>query len=363
MSLNTTLSVASVKLLLYAAAQRGADAGALCQAAALDAAQLGDPDGRVPIAAMQRLWPLATEATADPHFDLHLAESVHLASLGVLAYVLLHSPTLGAALGQLCRYQDLACSGTRTSLRCLGKASVELVVEVTSPAITNPRYALNSELTVYLRLLRLLSGQPLEPEAVRLAYPRPPDSDEHQRVFAPAPVQFGTPNSALRLPATVLALPLPTADPQLLALLEPHAAALLACLPQAATLANDVRRELLRLLAQAEPTLAAVAAARCVSPRTLQRHLHQAGHRYQQLLDEVRRELAECHLRDQHLTTTDIAFLLGFAELSVFVRSFRRWTGQTPGAFRRAARSADRTLLAANRSTFSHTDSRLASAQ
>lgn len=89
-------------------------------------------------------------------------------------------------------------------------------------------------------------------------------------------------------------------------------------------------------MAQAEPKLFAVADALCLSPRTLQLRLRQAGHSYQQLLDEVRRELAERHLRDQLHSIKDIAFLLGFAEPSVFVRSFRRWTGQTPGEFRRA---------------------------
>ncbi|RZK96721.1 MAG: helix-turn-helix domain-containing protein, partial [Hymenobacter sp.] len=38
---------------------------------------------------------------------------------------------------------------------------------------------------------------------------------------------------------------------------------------------------------------------------------------------------------EPHLSTTDIAFLLGYAEPSVFVRTFKKWTGQTPGAFRR----------------------------
>lgn len=66
-------------------------------------------------------------------------------------------------------------------------------------------------------------------------------------------------------------------------------------------------------------------------------HLRKTGHSYQQLLNEVRRELAKQYLRDQRHSIRDIAFLLGFAEPSVFVRSFRRWTGQTPGAFRRGA--------------------------
>ncbi|NML66411.1 AraC family transcriptional regulator [Hymenobacter sp. RP-2-7] len=339
-SADATLSVTSAALLLHAAAQRGADAAALSQAAGLDASQLHNPDGRLPIATMQRLWPLAAAATADPYLDLHLAEHANPAQFGLLAYVLMHSPTLGAAVQQLCRYQDIACNGTRTSLRRLG-ASIELVVELTSPAIVHPHFVLNSELLVYLQMLRMLSGQPLAPEAVRLAYPAPADAREHRRVFAPAPVQFGTPDSALRLPAAVLELPVLNADPHLLALMEPRAAALLARLQQpTAALPDRVRHEIVRLLKGAAPTLAAVADALCLGSRTLQLHLRQAGHTYQQLLDEVRRELAEQHLHDQHHSTTDIAFLLGFAEPSVFVRSFKRWTGQTPGAFRRAAVAA-----------------------
>ncbi|MFD2937654.1 helix-turn-helix transcriptional regulator [Spirosoma flavum] len=135
----------------------------------------------------------------------------------------------------------------------------------------------------------------------------------------------------------MLALPIPTADPQLLALLEPHAAALLARLNELPALADRVRHELLRLLVQSEPSLEAVAEALSLSPRILQGQLRQDGHTYQQLLDEVRRELAERHLGDHIPSIKDIALLLGFAEPSVFIRAFRRWTGQTPGTFRRAS--------------------------
>jgi len=334
MPTDATISSASVKGLLYAVAQCGADAGALIQAVDLDNARLEDPDGRVPMATMQRLWTLAVQASGDPHLDLHMAQHVHHSSYGVPAYVLMHCPTLGVAIQKLCRYQDIVCNGTRISLHHLGD-SVELVVDITSPAIIHPHFVINSELSIYLQMFRLLSGQSVVPEAVYLAYPAPADTREHVRVFAPASVQFGTPYSALRLPATVLALPIPTADPQLLALLEPYAAALLARLQELTALPDRVRHELLRLLVQAEPTLTAVAESLSLSPRILQRQLRQDGYSYQQLLDEVRRELAEYHLRHHILSIKDIALLLGFAEPSVFVRAFRRWTGQTPGMFRR----------------------------
>ncbi|RIV26936.1 AraC family transcriptional regulator [Fibrisoma montanum] len=334
MPADATISSASVKGLLYAVTQCGADAKALSQAAGLDSTLLKDPDGRVPMATMQRLWALAVQATNDPHLDLHLAGHVHHSSYGVLAYVLMNCPTVGAAIHKLCLYGDIVCNGTRISLRHRGN-SVELVVDITSPTIVYPHFVLNSELSIYLHMLRGLSGQWFDLEAVYLAYPAPANTREHERVFSPAPVQFDSPYSALRLPATVLALPIPTADPQLLAMLEPHAAALLERLHERPALADRVRHELLRLLVQSAPTLEAVARALSLSPRTLQLQLRQDGHSYQQLLDEVRRELAEDHLRAHILSIKDIAFLLGFAEPGVFIRAFRRWTGQTPGMFRR----------------------------
>jgi AraC-like DNA-binding protein len=40
------------------------------------------------------------------------------------------------------------------------------------------------------------------------------------------------------------------------------------------------------------------------------------------------------HLRDLAMSLADIAFLLGFADQSAFTRAFRRWTDDTPSAFR-----------------------------
>jgi len=41
------------------------------------------------------------------------------------------------------------------------------------------------------------------------------------------------------------------------------------------------------------------------------------------------------YLRDSGLSQTEIAFLLGYAEISSFNQAFRRWTGMTPGEMRR----------------------------
>lgn len=136
----------------------------------------------------------------------------------------------------------------------------------------------------------------------------------------------------------LLDTPILNANPHLFTLFTQHADALLANL-HAPNLTARVKREIVALLKGEEPTLAVVADRLNLGVRTLQLHLKDEGTTYQQVLDEVRKALAVEHLREPNLSTTDIAYLLGFAEPSVFFRSFKKWTGETPGAFRRGAAS------------------------
>jgi len=45
-------------------------------------------------------------------------------------------------------------------------------------------------------------------------------------------------------------------------------------------------------------------------------------------------------LHDGSLSVGDIAFFLQYSEPAAFHRSFRRWTGQTPRAFRQGLTAA-----------------------
>ena len=73
-----------------------------------------------------------------------------------------------------------------------------------------------------------------------------------------------------------------------------------------------------------------------MSPRTLQRRLADEGARFHDLVDELRRELALEYVRDRRRPLGEIAYLLGYAELSPFLRAFKRWTGKTPSELRGA---------------------------
>ncbi|GAB3704019.1 AraC family transcriptional regulator [Spirosoma flavus] len=334
-----TLSIGSINLILYAAKRCGADADKLARTIGITSEQLRDPDGRVSISKVQSLWHEIVNATGDADIALKLGELVNPLTLGVLAYVMMHAPTLGKALEKLCKYQDIACEGVRTTgqftTSATGEKQYVLSLQITSDSIIYPQHTLNSELSIYLSAMRALTGQDVVPREVHFVHPCPIDTRVYERVFAPARLIFDANVTAMVLDATLLDLPILNASATLLDLFEKHAAASLDRL-KTPTLSKRVKTEIVAMMKGEEPTLAAIADRLAMGMRTLQLHLKEAGTTYQQLLDETRKELAVSHLREPNLSTTDIAYLLGFAEPSVFFRSFKKWTGQTPGAYRMA---------------------------
>jgi AraC-like DNA-binding protein len=330
-----SLSAASVNMVLFAARQQGVDTDAMMQTVGIRPEQLRDPDGRVPIRQMQALWGKIIAQTGDPDLALRLGELINPVAVGVLAYVMMHSPTLGQAFGKLCQYQDIVCDGSRTSGRRVGN-QFWLSLHITSPDIIYPDYVYNTELSVYLSAMRAMTGLPIVAQEIRFAYPKPARTSEHERIFAPARLVFDADETVMILDVSLLDTPVLNASPSLFTLFDRHADDLLRRL-QTPLLSARVRAEILTLMKGEEPTLATIADRLALGVRTLQLHLKDEGTTYQQLLDETRKELAIKHLRDCQMSTTDIAYLLGFTEPSVFFRAFKKWTGQTPGTYRLAS--------------------------
>jgi len=91
-----------------------------------------------------------------------------------------------------------------------------------------------------------------------------------------------------------------------------------------------VSATLLELLPIGSGNVKEVSRALLLSPRTLQRRLESEGVTFQELLNQTRESLARHYLHRTAMTTTDIAFLLGYDEPSSFYRAFHAWTGITP---------------------------------
>ena len=71
-----------------------------------------------------------------------------------------------------------------------------------------------------------------------------------------------------------------------------------------------------------------------MSARTLRRRLEKEGTSYQRIKDNARRDVAISLLSRQGMTVSEVAEQIGFSDPSAFHRSFKKWTGQSPGSYR-----------------------------
>ncbi|MFA8388206.1 MAG: helix-turn-helix domain-containing protein [Pelagibaca sp.] len=102
-------------------------------------------------------------------------------------------------------------------------------------------------------------------------------------------------------------------------------------------IADRVRGALVDLMPSGRTGAEDVALALRISRSTLQRRLRDEGTTYQAVLDTTRRDMATRYLSKTTLRADEIASVLAYRDANSFSRSFRRWTGLTPLAFRRQA--------------------------
>lgn len=101
------------------------------------------------------------------------------------------------------------------------------------------------------------------------------------------------------------------------------------------SLKAKVRTILSKDVSESMPTAEAVAAQLNVSSTTLRRRLQQEQTSFQKIKDECRLEAAIHYLGCKDLANSAIAERLGFDETSAFFRAFKKWTGMTPGDYRK----------------------------
>jgi AraC-like DNA-binding protein len=168
---------------------------------------------------------------------------------------------------------------------------------------------------------------------MRFQHAHPENDGELTRVFG-CPITFSAASLEMRFSLSVLALPNAHPDSKLLAILMRYAETLLPTRLDEGP-AGRATAIIARQWAKGLPTLATIAAEMNLPVRTLQRRLAEARVSHSALVDDVRRGLAMTFVADPTLGFCEIAYILYFADATALIRAFRRWTGETPGQFRK----------------------------
>jgi len=184
-----------------------------------------------------------------------------------------------------------------------------------------------------LSMFRGIMGRRWKPREVHYRHPPPGDVKQFSRVFE-APVYFGRPVNALVVDRSDLNKHNLRADPNLRKLLLHQAETQLAHRLRPTDPLRVVRTTISQALSQGMNDITFIAERLNMSARALQRLLTSHGTTFRHMLEDVRFELAREFLGDPTLPMNEIAYRLGYAEVSAFSRAFSRWAGVSPKHYR-----------------------------
>lgn len=325
-----TISLAATIGLTDAIKSAEGDPDQVLRTVGLDRADLSRPDGFMPCAGFARILEEAARVTGDDCFGLHFGEQYQPKNIGPFIYVVLNSPTIAAALANTVRYLKVHNEAAEVSVTVEGPRTY-LRQSLIGVTVEHARQQSEYGLAVALNTIRMMVGSRWVPLEVQFAHQAPRQTSEHLRVFG-APVSFAAPTNALVFDPEFVERQVPSADERLYPIMRRYLEQVLQEMPREAGELASVRRAVGEIMREGDPKLGDVARKVAQSPRTLQRRLKQQGLDFKGLVDDTRRRFALNYLRDPQHTLTEIAYLLGYSEVS----AFKRWTGSTPLSYRRS---------------------------
>jgi AraC-like DNA-binding protein len=310
---------------------QGLDVAALFAQAGLHKENLEHDDFRWPTEGINRLWTIAAESSGNPDIGLVIPDTPRMVHFGLVGYAMMSSPNLETGLARMIRYNGVVSSASTISFEP-AKGGKWTRVEIFGNESPIPRQRYDYMALILLTFCRWTLGRPIKPLAVAFMHPAPNSLAAYDKAFG-APLRFGASFSGLLISGEDLSCKLSTAAPELADVHDRMAWDALRKLEQAAT-SRRAREAVVRHLPDGAPSRSTIAAALKMSDRTFQRRLTSEGTSFSKLVDETRRELVQQHLADTRLTSSEIAYLLGYSDQSTFFRATHRWFGESPGEYR-----------------------------
>lgn len=270
-------------------------------------------------------------------FGLGVGRSVTPGSYSVLGMTLLSCQNLKQVLEQVVRYESLnhdlgtsrfdvgtaesAYSWTPNPLYVpdpMSHLSFNLVVSVFAGIRTFSPWLINKNIPI---------------KKLSFTAPEPSNTSLYASFFD-TDIQYNQPVNSVLVDSEVLAWPVVNGDVASFDALTSHAEALLNARDSHKDLVWQLKSSLPEALRKQAYRIEEVANQLNMSVRTLQRKLKESDCSYQQLLDDVRRQLAEFYLSEARISMSEIAFLVGYQEQSSFNHAFKSWSGLSPTAYR-----------------------------
>lgn len=332
-----TVGVKALRATCAAARFAALDLDALLTAHGIPTSALQDPDHRFAYTSWVALWREIEQRSGDAGIGLHTAARLPHGHWDVIDYLATSSDTLGAAFARFERYFPLISTAVEHRLR-RSNGDARLVRHY-RPGVVRCRPAAELALTSIVLRFGAVACTPWKPREVLFSHTPSVSLAEYEELFG-CPVRFGAKDDAIVLAPDLLDLQLQRPEPELCAVLERHAQAQMTTLSTAAASVEErVMAAVMAELSRGVPSVSVAAKRLGMSGRTLQRRLQESGAAYSDMVERARDRLSRAYLADPQIGLAEVGYLLGFSDPSAFYRAFRRWSGETPGAYRARLRA------------------------
>ena len=322
-------AIGTLTRLAYARAKvSGINTQTLLENAKITVKQINNPNQKLRVRDQILFLNFVANAAKDDLFGFHLAQTHDLREFGFLYYVAASSEVLGDALRKIARYSAIANEGV--SLTYTDGRNVGITFRYIGVSRHLDRHQIEFFMALLVRLCRQLAGIQLMPVRVRLTHRRSGRNSELTKFFG-GDVEFGASVDEMSFALTIKNAPIVSADHHLNKLLLTYCEeALSRRRTRRGAFRTSVENAIVPLLPHGMAHLDTIASQLGVSQRTLARRLAVEGLTFSTVLGNLKIDLAQHYLADDDLSISQIAWLLGYQEVSSFTHAFKRWSGKTP---------------------------------
>lgn len=341
---NEQVPVRFARSILRAAQSQGYQAEDILAATGSDFDPLAlDDDDFIDAQSYNLLYRRIMDLLQDECFGLHFNRKVPAGTFRMTCLCIIHCNNLRHAIERAGEFNEFcrALIGLRRSdtRPLLEEDEIATMVFERNPWLFGRRgeeniLALLYAMSSWRRLCGWLIGRNIEPIEVLLVTEEPAQSEHLYEVFQ-CPIRYNQPYSGFRFAAYHLDSPIIQTEDSLKDFLRTAPFQLIARSDEEEdNVVAQMRRIVGNDFSKDFPPVTAMADALSMSVRTLRRRLKKEGITFQQFKDNTRRQAAELYLSRPELKINTVSALMGFDEPSAFHRSFKKWTGMTPGEFR-----------------------------
>jgi AraC-like DNA-binding protein len=326
------LAASYLHRLVRLAALYGVTQEKLLEGTDLEPGDLVDPAKMVTVATVRAIAERARTLTGEPSLGVYLGRQAYSPEHGYLGFATMTAPTLGGAVELLLKYSSIRTNAFAFHLAIDGATASLLVEELADFGSARDMVLLALLIGVRHAAVSTL-GRERESTTVELSIEEPAYYERFRRLRPR--VKFGCSRNAIVFDASLLDTPLVTAAPAA------HRLALEQCWRQSETkgtpeIFNDRVGRLVLREEGGLRSIVEVAQAVGISTRTLRRRLAAEGTTFAAIRERECRERAVFLLRSGKRSTAEVSELIGYANVANFTRAFQRWTGHTPGTYRRS---------------------------